>query len=182
MSTVSESVLSYEWLYKAQSGELRPAQDKPHYYYHYHSFLSFLSFFFLSTCCKLELSGKRRAQLKRKVSIRLSCRQVCEGIFLITGWCERAQSRVGSATSGQVVLRAIRKVSERDLESRQCSLRRLLRSCPDGPHERKLLLVSVFVSENKTCSDAIRSGPPSCSSQTVGRSAENKTGISGSQG
>lgn len=70
-------------------------------------------------------------------------------------------------------------------------LRQLLRSCPDDPHERKLLLVSVFVTENKpgqgTCSDAIRSGddfpgPPSCNSQTVGRGVENKTGTSPLQG
>ena len=43
------------------------------------------------------------------VSIRLACRQVYGGIFLMNDWCRKAQPTVGSATPGKVVLGSIRK-------------------------------------------------------------------------
>lgn len=52
--------------------------------------------------------------IAKEVSIQLSCRRVYGGIFLMTGWCGRAQSRVGSATFGQAVLGGVRKVIEQD--------------------------------------------------------------------
>lgn len=44
--------------------------------------------------------------------IRVSCRQLCGGVFLINNWCGRIQFSVGDATPGQVVLGCIRKQTD----------------------------------------------------------------------
>jgi hypothetical protein len=68
----------------------------------------------LSTWQKLNLLRKRDSQLRSSPSDWPIGNSRC--IFLINDWCWRAQSTVGSAIPGPVVLGCIRKVAEQDLE------------------------------------------------------------------
>lgn len=53
--------------------------------------------------------------------IRLACRQTWGGVFLIGDWCGRAQTTVGSATLGWVVLDHKRKQTEQARRSKPVS-------------------------------------------------------------